>query len=150
MTKTPKPTYDTYEPGEPEDVAAKEKAATAKKRRHDNRVYRVKETFKWVAWISLFLVVVGAIVFGINRWVHAANEATRKENAFFASCVSAGYNQYYYEDTTICFNGTVTNTDYTVGDGKSRCIATGDYLVKADNGNSYFYLCVHGKIVSIL
>lgn len=150
MSKKQEPTYDTYEPGEPEDVTAKEKAAADKQDRHDRRVYYVKETFKWIAWISLILVVLGAIVFGINRWVHAANESTRKQQAFYAACVTSGNHQYYYEGTTICFNGTVTNADTNAGDGKNKCIAAGDYPVKADNGNSYFYLCVHGKIVSIL
>ena len=146
--KKPESEFANYEPGEPEDVKAKELAAQAKKHRHDERVESFKSFMYSASWIVGILAVVGAIIFGINRFVHYVNDQGRNKASFVATCLTAGNVYGFFNGDAVCFQGTVVAA--IDSDGKKNCIAQGNYPIDVStNQNSPMYMCMHGRIIAV-
>lgn len=139
--------FPVYEPGEPDDVKAKEKAVADKQARHERIVHAIKGTGLWIFWIAVILSVFVLIVFGINRWVHAVNEDIRYKESFYSSCVSGGNQVVNFNSDTVCFSGTVVDLDITSSEGKNACLSNGDFPM-IDNSVPY-HLCMRGKVVAV-
>lgn len=146
--KKPESEFANYEPGEPEDVKAKELAAQVKRIQHTKRVESFKSFMYSASWIVGILLVAGAIIFGFNRLVHYMNEQERSRAEFVATCLTEGNVYGRFNGDGVCFQGTVVAA--IDSDGKKNCIAQGNYPIDVStNQNSPMYMCMHGRIIAV-
>lgn len=136
-----KKTFDVYEPGEPEEVAAAKEAAEEAAARAQKRRERFRSAWHWTLAIVGILLAVSGIVFGINRLVHWNNETVRADDAFYARCLTNGGGVYTFQRHKVCVQGTVVSTTGSF----VECVGAGNLPVYRSDSESV--LCVQGRII---